>query len=629
MKFQRSIIGLLITTLMFGLNFTGQATSFGVENIINFDTSIADDATPTVLEQVLNNQAADEIKFEPGTYHFYPDKGLEKFCRISNHNDVFVATAFPIIDRKDLVIDGQGATFIFHGKMIPFIIEGSKNIQIKNVTIDWAMPFHSEGTVIANDTEAGTFDLHISAEYPYEIRNKQLVFIKEYYEHTIGQSILYDRDRKAIMFDTESYTPVTTKKKNAQLYAVDNIHYRYTMDKRAPGIRDIGVESRVWVEQLKPGVVRVHDHGKKMPPVGMVLAMKGEQGENRIAPAIRLLDSENLQLADVTVHHAGGMGLIAENSENIDITRMVVSPSGNRVVSTTADATHFVGCRGLIKLSDCTFEGQLDDAANIHGTYQEVVEKIGESKLGVRMGHYQQQGFVIGKPGDRIGLVRLSESFFPTNYVTLKKVEIRNGRYQILTFEEALPDEIIPGDLIENSDAYPELIVEHSTIRGNRARGLLLSTPKPIKVIDNYFHTEMEALLVPVESGHWYEAGSARDLLIKNNVFENCVHSGQNRGVIRFIIDDDEKHTAFENIRIIGNTFEQFDNLILEINNVDGLEFMDNEITHSSEFPMLFPENPAVKINSSKNIRFFDNTYNGKAKQLIKNTDASQDILFK
>ncbi|GGZ39160.1 alpha-1,3-galactosidase B [Echinicola pacifica] len=610
------------------LSFPVLGITTDAKKTLSFDTSIAEDATPEVLEKVMNSPEVEEIFFEPGTYHFYPDKGLEMFCRISNHNDVFVATAFPLLDRKNITIDGQGATFIFHGKMIPFIVENSKNIQLKNLTIDWYMPFHSEGLIVANDEEKGTFDMQISTDFPYEIRDNQLIFVKEYYEHTIGQSILYDRSRKAIMFDTESYTPVTTSKKGGEQYSLDSIRYRYKVDERAPGLRDIGMESRIWVEQLEPGLVRVHNHGKKMPPVGMVMAMKGEQGENRLAPAIRVVDSKDFQLSQVTVHHAGGMGLIVENTENIRIDHMVVSPSGDRVVSTTADATHFVGCRGEIHISESLFEGQLDDAANIHGTYQEVVERIDAHRLGVRMGHYQQQGFKIGRPGDKIGFVRLSESFFPFHELTLQDTEVLNGRYQILTFRESLPENIAAGDLLENIDAYPAVIIENCKIQGNRARGLLLSTPRSVKVLNNYFHTEMEAILVPVESGHWFEAGSARDLLIEGNTFENCVHSGQNRGVIRFITDDDEEHTAFEKIRIIGNTFRQFDPMILEVNNVDGFLFKANTIEYSDAFPSLFPDNPVVKINASKDLNFTDNTYKGKAKKMIVNTNQNQNIKF-
>ena len=141
--------------------------------VLSFTKDISEDATPSVLRALMNadKKMVREIRFEKGTYHFYPDKALEKFCFISNHEDVRAHTAFPIMDMENITIDGQGAEFIFHGIMIPFLIENSKNVTVKNVSVDWAMPFHSEGLVVANDPVKGTFDLQISDAYPYEIRN--------------------------------------------------------------------------------------------------------------------------------------------------------------------------------------------------------------------------------------------------------------------------------------------------------------------------------------------------------------------------------------------------------------------------------------------------------------------------
>ena len=46
------------------------------------------------------------------------------------------------------------------------------------------------------------------------------------------------------------------------------------------------------------------------------------------------------------------------------------------MISITADATHYVNCGGYIRMIDCTFENQKDDATNIHGLYM-AVEKVG------------------------------------------------------------------------------------------------------------------------------------------------------------------------------------------------------------------------------------------------------------
>lgn len=597
---------------------------------ITFSLEIAEDATPKVLERILeaDKKPISTIKFQKGVYHFYPEKGLEKYCYISNHSDVVVKTAFPIFNFKNLTIDGQGSTFIFHGKMIPFMIDDSKNFSLKNVSIDWQIPFHSEGLIVANDLKNKTFDLQISDKYPYEIRNGQLYFIKEYYEHNLGQAILYDKERKAISFDTESYTPLTCYKNLPSRKNKKVIDYKYKIDRIAPIQNKIAREFRLRVVELKPGLVRVFNHGKKMPGIGNILACKGEQHDNRLAPAIRITNTNGFNALNVNIHHAGGMGVIAENSADLILDNLNVTPSNGRMVSTTADATHFVGCRGKVELKNCTFNNQLDDASNIHGTYQEVVDILDKNTIGVRMGHSQQQGFVIGKANDSIGLVRLSNSFFHYESLTIKEVKKLNSRYQIISFNEVLPEILKTGDLIENLTAYPEVLIENCNISNNRARGLLLSSPKKTIIKNNFFSTEMEALLIPVESGHWFESGNGANISIVGNTFQDCNHSGFNRGVIRFVTDDDNENIAFNDIKICDNDFNHFDNLILEIANTDGLLFKGNKISKSTTFPKLHNQKSAIIIKSSKNIKFENNTYSGDAVMVLSKDEDMDNLEF-
>nr|AIA93734.1 CAZy families GH110 protein [uncultured Shewanella sp.] len=86
-------------------------------------------------------------------------------------------------------------------------------------------------------------------------------------------------------------------------------------------------------------------------------------------PGIVISDSAGVALEHVTLHHCGGMGVIAQRSADLSLSHVKVTPpvGGKRVVSLTADATHFVNCRGKIEMTDCLFENQKDDATNVHG----------------------------------------------------------------------------------------------------------------------------------------------------------------------------------------------------------------------------------------------------------------------
>lgn len=54
-------------------------------------------------------------------------------------------------------------------------------------------------------------------------------------------------------------------------------------------------------------------------------------------------------------------------------------------MSTTADATHFGGCKGTIRLSDCLFEAMGDDGVNIKsGLYLTLLRRLNANTIEAR-----------------------------------------------------------------------------------------------------------------------------------------------------------------------------------------------------------------------------------------------------
>ncbi|MFR9524452.1 MAG: right-handed parallel beta-helix repeat-containing protein [Rikenellaceae bacterium] len=622
MKQKTNIAATLLSALLLGscISSSGSLT-------IEIDTSVADDATVAVLAAIEKIEAgeANAISFAEGIYNFYPDKAIEKYCHTSNHGDYLSRVAFYLEGVQGVTIDGNGSDFVFHNRIYPFFITRSSDVQLKNFSINYAHRFGSEPVVVARDEKNHTFDIELPEGEQYEIRNGTLYILKPDYEFTIGQSILYDPATQSVAYNTEAYTPITGfgKIKNGASF-----DFKYTMDSNDEYQKIRGRQYVTTATQIKPGVIRIAGHKKALPPVGLILSCKGEQGINRLAPAIKFEHTKGFTAEGVTIYHASGMGILGENSDDILLDECRVIPAKGYLVSATADATHFVGCRGYLKIKDCTFRNQLDDACNIHGAYQPIVDILSDNSIGVRMGHFQQQGFILAREGDTLGFVRLEDSFHAYECLTVKDVKYINGRYNIVTFNEQLPADLQVGDLVENLSAYPSVEITGCYIGGNRARGILISNPNGTYIANNTFSTEMEAILMPVESGHWYESGNAIDVVIENNHFEDSNFSGLNRGIIRFCTDDDFCHSAFSNIVIRNNTFDQFDSWILEAANIDGLTFEGNTINSSDTYKALYPENPVCTFKYCSGVEMSDNTYNGNAKTMVKMLDDSEAIKF-
>jgi len=527
-----------------------------------------------------------KVIIEKGTYHFYPEKAYEQYCFITNHDNSLRRIAFPINDFDGLTIDAKDAKFVFHGVMMPFNIENSKNINISGLTIDWHLPLHGEGMIVANDTVNNTFDLRLADNMPYTIRNEQLIFIKEGFEHDLTHAILFDPERKAVAYNTSKYTPLNMIK-HIEIRNKDKFDFPNYIDFRIPEYEMQNQEYSIKAVEKEPGLVRILGNRKSLPPVGMVLVSKGQFGKDRIANAFYINKSSNVNLHNLTIHYAGGMGILAERSQDIvlDSISILANPDNKLMVSTTADAVHFSSCKGKIVVNSCNFRHQLDDAINVHGAYVLVEDVLGPNKIGVRIGHFQQAGFQFAEEGDNVGFINNEKSADVEFKATVKSFSKLNQHYYIITLNENATDKLSKGYVVENLDWYPEVTITNNHFADNRARGLLLKSPKKTIVKNNYFSNMMQAIII---SGGintwWYESGGAQDVLIEGNTFGDCAYGGGKRPVISISGKLDNKGRILEKIIINNNTFNNFNPSIIKATGVKQLEFTNNTINNSKTF---------------------------------------------
>lgn len=117
----------------------------------------------------------------------------------------------------------------------------------------------------------------------------------------------------------------------------------------------------------------------------------------------------NTTLQNVKIHYAEGMGLLAQLCENITLDGFNVCLRGEsdlRYFTTQADATHFSGCKGVIVSQNGLYEGMMDDAINVHGTYLKVIKRLDDTTLVGRYMHNQAWGFDWGYQGDSVQFIR-------------------------------------------------------------------------------------------------------------------------------------------------------------------------------------------------------------------------------
>ncbi|MBN9662153.1 MAG: right-handed parallel beta-helix repeat-containing protein [Acidobacteria bacterium] len=529
------------------------------------------DATPAVraaLEACRKTKAA-KLVFSEGQYDFWPTHASEKYLFVSNNDEGLKRIVFDLSGFNGLEIDGRGARFIFHRGVNPFLLDHSRNITIRNLSIDWKRTFHSEARILAVGKDS--VDLSISEAFPFKLENGLLVFTGEDKEVVPFQNVL-------------EFDPI--KRETAYM------------------ARDYWTGQNLPATAIGPGQVRVHIAKFEGTP-GNTLVFGAAY---RNFPAFTVTDSENFRLLSVNIYHCGAMGVIAQRSRDIELdhVRVTPSPGSGRVVSITADATHFSNCSGRIVMTNCLFENQKDDATNIHGIYAQISAMLPGGELEARLVHPQQRGFDFLVPGMKVELVH-GPSMITYAEAVVQAVDRRNSEYTRFRLTTPLPAELKVGDAVAAAGPYPDVVIRNCTIRGNRARGLLLGSRGKILIEDNTFHTAGAAILLEGDARYWFEQAGVRDLTIRRNRFEDCNYGVWGKAVIEVAAGIDPKertHNGYNrNIVVEENLFRQFDtNPIISAYCVDGLKVRKNRMEKSTAYPARNPGAKPFEITDSVHV---------------------------
>lgn len=485
-----------------------------------------------------------------GTLEISDEYAKEKFLYISNNypsSDCAKRIAFDLSGADGLTVEGNGTLLLFSGYVIPFHVEGARNVTVRNLKVDFKRSSISEGVIA--DAGEGYSDLSFPHDYRIVFESGALVFMDA-------------RGNRYPYWSLLEYDPVRE----------EIAHY---VRERAVGYNGIRGE------KLDNGLVRIYHPGFSAAK-GNVLVFGPLE---RRAPGFFLESSSGITLEDVTMWQCPGMGVIAQRSENILLDRMVVEPApgSGRLTSVGADATHFINCRGLIHLRGCSFSCQWDDCTNIHGWYSVCRERLSSNSL-LLWSNYRTDFAV---PGMTMELVD-HNNMMPYGKAVVRGVEKLNSDLSIVTFAEDLPESLKTGDVLADADADPDVIIEGCTFVKNRARGILIGSAGKVVVRDSYFHSAGSAILFEGDGSFWFERAGVRDVTITGNSFVNCLHGSREWGKacieVHSGIPDRESSLYHSNITVTDNLFDGFDPRILDMYCVDGLVFEGNTIRVNSDY---------------------------------------------
>ncbi len=422
---------------------------------------------------------AEGVLFPRGEYHFHAGGTVRKYCFFSNNDEGVKSIVFHLNGLKNFTLAGEEARFIFHGRLSPLVAENCAGLRIQGISIDFADSFVHEAEAV-DCCKKGTF---FRMDGKYRVENGRISFFRDAYDNLDGRFRLFPFDRSAGEFPSDAkiwFCPnqVLKRKDDLLLLPVD-------------------------VAGSREKFFTVRHQGRLNP--GMVFD-----------------GCRDVVVEECAMHHCGGMGIVAQNTENIRLDSIRVIPSPGRLISASDDALHFADCSGKIELLNSSLRYTLDDALNIHGIYRKL--RCRNHCAFLEAGHCQQFGLTPGKDGY---LMELSKKDTMKPYATLKVKSFSPVNKQIccVEFTEPLPPEFTDGDRIRNRKAAEaEVTLSGNDISNNHPRGFLVSGVKRAVIEKNRIHSPRAGVYISGDMNFWFETGPVEEVLIRGNRFDHCCY---------------------------------------------------------------------------------------------------------
>lgn len=522
-----------------------------------------------------NDNDSTIIMFPKGRYDFWP----------SSENQGF-EVGFDLKEKKNVIIEGNGSEFIFHGNMQIAMLDECEQVTLRNFSVDWERPYISQAEIL--HVTDGYIDMKIDSEkYPYVIEKGKILFVGEGWKLPVilTYNNLFDQVTKEIVSQSWDAPLGDTFEQEAEYLGNDIVRFYGGKRQVTPS----------------PGNIVTLFHARYM------------------TNGIHIRKSKNTVLQNLVIYHALSHGVLGEMSENItmDNTSMTVNEAKGRVFSIVADASHFLNCKGVIKVENCAHTGMGDDFINVHGR-NVIVQKVEDRHTIVT----NIKGYC-NQIGDEMWLLRQNKAQREEIYIIEAITPVYQDQKLIgyrISFKTDLPEDIKPGDFFENKTWTASLELRGCHIlKRHRARGILVTTPQKVVIENNYFRTAGTAILIEGDIDHWFESGANTNVQIRNNVFEDCLTSGNRDGdrwqwgdaVIT--ITPSHKPTSektepyHQNIWIYNNTFKVFDAPLLRARSVRGLRFTNNEVLKTTSYQPYLWQKSAFLFDGCRDVLIWDN----------------------
>lgn len=434
--------------------------------------------------------------------------------------------------KKNITIDGNGATILIHGKMTPLLFNECDNITVKNLIIDYACPTMTEFKILSNNV--GECEIEINHDCRFRVKKNSIIWQ--------GEDGL----------DGKPYW---------ESEHIGKGRYFKLYDPETEMCRDFRKLDLEFAKVIKTGehTLRVTLKNKDaFFPAGHIMQTRRIVRDQTGSYFQRC---RNLIFENLRVKFMHGLGIVSQFCDTVTFRNCDFTPADHRTVASTADFFQFSGCKGKLTIENCKANSAHDDYINVHGTHLRIIRRNKkENSITVRFMHPETWGFQAFEKGDVLDFIKW-DTLIPyssakvVDYKRLNNTDIR------LYLNGKLPDIILKKDVVENATWTPDLYVRNCDFGPTSGRGILCTTRGEVIIENNRFRNLWgPALLIEDDCNFWFESGYTNEIIFRNNIIINCDYAKMWQGAptIRCtpkVMNESSEEFVHGKLTLVNNVF--------------------------------------------------------------------------
>ncbi len=441
-------------------------------------------------------------------------------------------SAIVLENKRNITIDGNGATLLIHGKMTPLLFYGCENVTVRDLTIDYAVPTMTEFTVL--ESANGEITIKINDDCLWYTEDNKLYW---HGERDNDGSYYWENACNAPKRYIKVYMPEasTTRDFNRNDLSFEKI--------------DIVGENTLKCTLVNKEV-QINE-GEIFQTRNIIRDQVGSMFER----------CKNLYFENLRVMFMHGLGMVNQFCEDVTFRNCDFTPKYGRTIASTADFFQFSGCKGNITIENCKAFGAQDDYINVHGTHLQAVDcDRRENTLTVRFMHAESWGFQAFGVDDNIEFIRWDtlKAYSQARVLSFEKL----SNTDIKLWVTHIPEELVIGrDSIENASYTPNLYVRGCDFGPTSGRGILATTRGEVIIENNRFCKLWgPALLIEDDCNFWFESGFTKNVIFRNNDVVSCNFGKTAEGapLIQYspkVLDKEYDGFVHGSLEVYGNRF--------------------------------------------------------------------------